>query len=80
MYGTPAALLTCSSQPHARTPVARSRKDESMEISSGDATPRSALAARGDDVRVGDVQRRAAVIRAMSTRDTLSGPPMLNVL
>ena len=49
-------------------------------MSAGDGAGLSTLADAASTTLASDNPNTRAVIRAMSTRDTLSGPPMLNVL
>ena len=49
-------------------------------MSAGDGAGRSTLADAASTTFASDNPNTRAVIRAMSTRETLSGPPMLNVL
>ena len=57
---------------------ALSSLDESMEMSAGDATPRSTDAALFATTFLDDNRKASAAFLAMSTRDSLSGPPALN--
>ena len=78
--GSASATRTCSSHPRGFTPVVAVIAVLSIDMSAGEATPRSTEAAGTLTTLVSATHITLAARRAMSTLDTLSGPPKLNVL